>query len=352
MTFLGRVALYQGLLSQKLEGATILVPNYHEGVEIDTLLAADCQLVYYRVTKDLRVDLADVACRLQGAKVLYVIHYFGFPQPMDEIVAFCKKHNLKLIEDCALSLFSGDTDGWLGRYGDIAIFSIHKTCPIPGFGFLLSNKPAKLDSQVTVSAKITFIQSANLFRRSIRASSMAGVERGLTALRRWISRTTSVDIHDDLNLGQGQWDPCMSQLTPSRWAQYFMRFINPNRVIAKRRENFELLANALRGYVNLPFDRLPDGVCPLFLPILVEHKLDVQKRLRELGVESISFWSRIHSSCPLDLGNELSLWRKRCLALGVHQNLNRQTIIQQSIAVRRAVKEFTNGNQAGSTVRN
>ncbi len=344
MTLIGRVALYHGLLSQKLEGATILVPNYHEGVEIDTLLAAGCKLVYYSVTDDLRIDLDDVEQRLQDAKVLYVIHYFGYPQPMDEIMAFCKKHDLKVIEDCALALFSRDTGGWLGRYGDIAIFSVHKTCPTPGLGFLRSNQPVKLDGLVPVSSKTTLIQSVALFRRSIRASSLAGIERGLMALRRWISRTTSVDIHEDLNPEKGQWDPRMSKLAPSKWAYYLMRFINPNRIIARRRENFERLADGLRGFADLPVDRLPDGMCPLFLPILVERKLEVQKRLGELGVESINFWSRIHSSCPPDLGNELSTWRQQCLALGVHQNLNRRAIDRQAAIVRQVLSEFSEGN--------
>ncbi|HVH10747.1 MAG TPA: hypothetical protein VM736_13215, partial [Gemmatimonadales bacterium] len=58
-TFSGRVALYHGLPSLGLpRGSTILVPTYHQGVEIETLLAAGYRVRYYRLTDGLRIDLA------------------------------------------------------------------------------------------------------------------------------------------------------------------------------------------------------------------------------------------------------------------------------------------------------
>ena len=40
------------------------MPAYHQGVEIDALLAAGYTLRYYGLDEQLRVDLADVAQRL------------------------------------------------------------------------------------------------------------------------------------------------------------------------------------------------------------------------------------------------------------------------------------------------
>jgi len=60
------------------EHSTILVPAYHQGVEIDTLLAAGYQVRYYRVDERLLVDFEDLERRLDRAvSALYVIHYFG-----------------------------------------------------------------------------------------------------------------------------------------------------------------------------------------------------------------------------------------------------------------------------------
>src|SRR5229473_4355567 len=65
--FSGRVALYHGLPSIKLPvHSTILVPSYHQGVEIETLRVAGYRLRYYRVDQQLSIDLKDVEEKLDS----------------------------------------------------------------------------------------------------------------------------------------------------------------------------------------------------------------------------------------------------------------------------------------------
>ena len=72
-------------------------------------------------------DLAGADVAIVGAPIdetvsaLYVIHYFGFPQPLRLARSFCDAHRIALIEDCALSLFSRDDGVWLGSVGDLAL---------------------------------------------------------------------------------------------------------------------------------------------------------------------------------------------------------------------------------------
>ena len=54
-----------------------------------------------------------------------------------------EQHGLPLIEDCALSLLSADGDTPLGTTGDVAIFCLYKTLPVPNGGAMVVNGPRR-----------------------------------------------------------------------------------------------------------------------------------------------------------------------------------------------------------------
>ena len=58
-------------------------------------------------------------------KAIIVVHTFGNPADMDKICKIAKKHDLKLIEDCACSLGSTYKNQHTGTFGDIASISFH-----------------------------------------------------------------------------------------------------------------------------------------------------------------------------------------------------------------------------------
>ena len=74
-------------------------------------------------------------------RAVLIIHYFGFPQPIHKIREICNKKDVLLIEDCAHALFSSHGEEAIGSEGDLAIFSLRKTLPLPEGGGLLINNP-------------------------------------------------------------------------------------------------------------------------------------------------------------------------------------------------------------------
>lgn len=323
----GRVALYHGIKSLELPAnAVILVPSYHEGIEIDALLAAGFQLRYYRIRENLQIDFADVEHQLDNSvAALYVIHYMGFPQPLNKIQAFCKQHNLRLIEDCALSLFSRDGEKWLGSMGDMAIFSVHKSLPIPNGGFLITKTRTSDITLQPAPIKATLIHTLELFRQYLRTSRLAMIEKWITSAKRLLARKTSLKINDPFE-PELVWDSRMIEYNASAWTLFLMRFINPEMVVQKRRNNYFCLSSRLKGRLNIPFPDLPEGTCPLFFPVMVENRLQFKNRLGDLGIESYRVWSKSHSTCPAYLAEEISVWRDRCLALPIHQGLNQNQL--------------------------
>ncbi len=67
-------------------------------------------------------------------KAILVVHLYGQATEMDKITALCKKHNLRLVEDCAQShgaKYKGQTTG---TFGDIGCFSFYPSKNLGAFG--------------------------------------------------------------------------------------------------------------------------------------------------------------------------------------------------------------------------
>lgn len=74
-------------------------------------------------------------------KAVIVVHLYGTPAKMDEIIKICKKHNVPLIEDAAESsgsIYNGQQTGTFGEYG-VFSFNGNKIITTSGGGMLVSN---------------------------------------------------------------------------------------------------------------------------------------------------------------------------------------------------------------------
>ena len=77
-------------------------------------------------------------------KAVVVVHLYGNPAKMDEIVTICKKHNVPLIEDAAEALgseYKGRKCGVFGKYG-ILSFNGNKIITTSGGGMLICKDEA------------------------------------------------------------------------------------------------------------------------------------------------------------------------------------------------------------------
>lgn len=120
----------------------VLLPAYVPGGVTWAVLAAGFDVRYYPISSDLSLPVEDVSAairKLDPAAVLF-IHYFGFVSPgFDELTEVARRHDAAVIEDCARGLFGRDQYGrLLGSVGDFAMFSLHKTMPMPNGGLGVS----------------------------------------------------------------------------------------------------------------------------------------------------------------------------------------------------------------------
>lgn len=67
-------------------------------------------------------------------KAVLVVHLYGQASKMDDVVDICKKHNLRLVEDCAQSHGACFEGKMTGTFGDIGCFSFYPSKNLGAFG--------------------------------------------------------------------------------------------------------------------------------------------------------------------------------------------------------------------------
>lgn len=74
--------------------------------------------------KTLNMDPSDLAKRITDrTKVIIAVHMYGCPADMNSIMEIAKKHDLTVIEDCAIAMGAERSGKKVGTFGDIACFS-------------------------------------------------------------------------------------------------------------------------------------------------------------------------------------------------------------------------------------
>jgi hypothetical protein len=110
--------------------------------------------IFYEVDSDLKpISLPEAS----NIRAVLAVNYFGFPQDLSQFYAYCERNNASLIEDNAHGFLSCDEAGVeLGTRGDLGIFSIRKTFPLPDGAMLIVNKSGlqkNIDPQLTCSER-------------------------------------------------------------------------------------------------------------------------------------------------------------------------------------------------------
>lgn len=121
-------AIYALLLSGKLRNNKIIVPAVSWVTTISPAIQLGMEPILCDCNKDnLGLDLDNLKRIIEEEKPasLILVHALGFSNDMDEIVALCKEHDIKIIEDTCESIGSMYDDEKLGSIGDLGTFSFY-----------------------------------------------------------------------------------------------------------------------------------------------------------------------------------------------------------------------------------
>lgn len=319
------------------DGGTVLMPDYHSGVEVWAVRAAGATVRYYHINKALEPDLEELR-RLcaAGARVLYLIHYFGWPQPVKEARAICRERGIVLVEDCALALLSELEGQPLGAFGDQAVFCLYKTLPVPNGGLLIWNRGAPDDfapptlrpcDRLSVSARGAELVAEWLRGRANAVGAILATTKrgaGWALSRLGVDRLPVGDITPEFRSAGYQVDRLGTAM--STLSRRLLQRFDYDAIVHKRRENYANLRRRLQGRVALLDKDLPEGVCPLLLPVLVANKRAAALQLRRRGIGAVEVWNYGYPEARGETGVDAEFLRRHLLELPIHQDITREQI--------------------------
>lgn len=350
--YFGRGALWHAIQSLHLSASdTVLVPSYHCGVEIEAVSMAGVQLRYYDVREDFSIDLSDLLNKIDaGVRAVLLIHYFGFPQPVEAVKAVCTAHNIFLIEDCSQALFSASKGTLLGTFGDVAVFSQRKSLPLPDGGALLVNNPCltpeppgSRPSEYVAMKKSLGILFRSAFNLNPRNELPYLLERMAAILNSRIARTAGSRYSTGMEIDM---DRC--NLAMSCTSKQIMDRTRIEHVILRRRDNYDSLLSRLPNTpkIGIVRDHLPEGVCPLFFPVKIEgtSRRGIQDRLLESGINSFVFGEELHPSLPKHQFRNAEMLSREILCLPVHQDLRPEHMAIIAATLLRGTGELDNAD--------
>ena len=270
-------ALQNGIKPGK--GDVILMPDYLCISVINSLEITEAEFRFYHVRADLTIDLEDLENKLDDkVKILYVIHYFGIPQPFKAVEAIRKfrdQYGFRIIEDLTQTLYSRDTDRM--GFGDYLVSSTRKWLPVTDGGLLAVRDGVPLDEIIMEEGYDEAVYRQLLISIARDQMQMAGDEKET--------------IQEYLQLEKAANAARYFNFTPKKMTEATRRVLfqyNHSLSMKKRRENYMTLYHELEEVPGLgnpvgPMDA--DGnYVPFGFVVLVENRDEFYWYLAEHGI--------------------------------------------------------------------
>jgi len=332
----GRAAILLALESLGVgPGDGVLLPTYHCPTMVAPAEDRGATVRFYPIDDHGRPNLRWLEQQdMRGVRALLAAHFFGLPQPMALLRAWCQARGIALIEDCAHALFGRSGDRPIGAWGDVAIASLTKFLPVPEGGCLIINnggaapalRPCSVKDQVQAAVDILEVGAVQGRLTGFNAL-IAGSLKLLRLLR---GGASPWPVGNDVPSPQGghlsstelSIDSVLAHRQLSQASRWVGRTLPRQRIVQRRRRNYQFLAQALAGHTGLRplLPELPADCAPYVFPLWVAIPDPGYAELRALHWP-VFRWDRLWPGVPPMEGDHGLNWSHHVLQLACHQDL-------------------------------
>jgi len=326
----GRIALLDGLRILGCgKGSNVLLPSYVCGIAVEPLRELSIEPRFYKISLDLEPDIADIRSKIdKRTKAILAVNYFGFPQNIGGIQGICREHGLYLIEDNAHGPLSRKDCRLLGTLGDIGISSMWKLLPVPNGAVLFINNDELVNAKGNI---LTALPSQNHLASASKESICIYILESLLnylelryGFRANLIRHTYRKVFPKAETDISR----LFQDSKVRMSGLSLRIagkLDLEDVCRKRRGNFVLWLGEMLGRkdVQVLFRDLPEGVCPLYFPVIVQEAESFLQEMLNNGIPAHR-WPPL----PKEIGGNpeyptANFLAEHVVVLPVHQSVDR-----------------------------
>ncbi|PKP62107.1 hypothetical protein CVT91_00545 [Candidatus Atribacteria bacterium HGW-Atribacteria-1] len=266
------------------------LPSYLCETIIQPFKELNLNYEFYNVKENLQLDIDYLSKRIKKNDLILTLYYFGFP-PNGEIINYfikLKDDNIIILEDLTHSFLSRNI--YLNKLGNYSIISLRKWFGIPDGGVAISNEDLfdkdiiiKKPFDEFVNLRLKFSVLKNFYIKKIidKNNSFRKIHNKAEELANSVI---------DLNM--------MSNLSKA-----ILDTVDFNAIIYKRRKNYNYLSSFIHSLnkIIILFPTLPDNVCPLNFPVIVEKRDSLRKFLVNNNI-----YCPIHWPLPEDIPKKFS----------------------------------------------
>lgn len=337
--FWARNALFHALRVLAIApSARVLIPAYVCKAAVEPFEAYGMHIDFYNIRRDCTPDFDEIEAKIRpDTSAVLAVHYFGFPQRIQEFRNLCDTRNLLLFEDCAHVLRGAIAGQSLGSFGDASVFSYRKFLPMfDGAELLLRDSEHKLPADSSLEHSRFSSQAArHIVGQALESSDGAAarlLSAGISLAKRVRSGPQSpsqppaVPVAVDNNSASFDTTVVNQPMSaPSRWV---LRHADVTKVIARRRENFQFLHEQLQDIPGItPLVRtLGEGVCPWIYPVTFDGVPHAHLQLRAVGVPAVTWGGVRPQNVSRNEFSDADFLYDNLLFLPIHQNLSRNQL--------------------------
>ncbi len=279
----GRSAIAYGIhhrLQQQAAGSKkALLPAYTCESVIEPFLKMGFEVVFYSLDQGLSWDREEIKTLIVKHQPDFLLFhpYFGFDTLPDtgEMVSYCGEQGVTVIEDRTQCLYSQVPPSG----ADYVVGSIRKWCEAPDGGFVVT-KQGRFEEPIA--------QANGAYEQMFLAAStnkynylFHGKGEKSTFLEQYAKAEELLEQQEGF-----------TDVSPLSFG--VQGSLDVVALTAKRQENYTFLARGLESFPHVKplFPVLPQGVTPLYLPVLVENRRELQLHLREQAIYAPVVWPK------------------------------------------------------------
>ncbi len=297
------------------EGDEILYPDYICDVTMAPCHQLGLQVRFYPVLDDFQPDWEALEISVtEKTRAVLMVHYFGFPQELNQWMAFAQAHGLWLVEDNAQGYGSTFQGLPLGRWGHVGVVSMRKVMPLLNGACLWVNDPRL--NPILDARKMKDVGSPCW--RKVELTQLCRIL--LSWLKVPYNKFLAPRLHEEMPASQEY------QYLPGDMDSFSKRLLSIGDMVldsyqARRREIYlEWLSFAKSHGLAPVFPRLPAGVSPQVFPCYAADYPNRQKWLAWAWRHAVDIcpWPGLPMAVRRQHKLAVERWR-RLLCFPIHQ---------------------------------